>query len=306
MVFIYMSLIMVCISTPALLIFLIEKGIIMNNNPTLLILFCISFISSSCFANDKQKIKTEKHQLTLNKETNKAKKKTDSKNKPLNIIKYSPPFLGAPSLDRLNAMGTRQAAKQHDLLFSLLTPTHTGLTSQPQPNLYWFTSKPVSKPFQFIEFVLNSERSLTPILRTRLPQLEKSGIHQLNLADYDISLKPEIEYSWSIALIKNPEIRSIDLVSKSKIKYVKPDKSLQQKLKESSTNQKASIYAKKGYWYEAISTAVQQQKEQPDHLTHLINQITLQKIADHIVKDWKYNANIQTTYSMQPSAIIGD
>jgi hypothetical protein len=278
----------------------------MNNNALPFILFCISLVSFNCFANDKQNVESKKNQPTLNKETSEEKKKTDTRIEPHEKIKYNPPFLGAPSLDRLNGMGTRHVAKQHDLLFSLLTPTHTGLTSQPQPNLYWFTSKAVSKPFQFVEFVLNSEKSLTPILRTRLPQLGKSGIHQLNLTDYDISLKPGIEYSWSIALIKNPEIRSIDFVSKSKIKYVKPDRDLQQKLKEASTHQKATIYAQTGYWYEAISTAIQQQKEHPNHIAHLINQAELQKIADFLEKEWKHDTSMKTTYSMHPSAIKAD
>jgi hypothetical protein len=114
--------------------------------------------------------------------------------------------------------------------------------------------------------------------------LEKSGIHQVNFANHDIILKPGIEYSWSIALVKKPQARSLDYVSSSKIRYLKADEKLQQRLKESSAGEKTLIYAQSGYWYEAVATAIEQQKQQPDNLTHLINQVGLEKIAEIIFK----------------------
>ncbi len=256
----------------------------MNNGILRLILLGISLVSFSCLANNNKNTNSEEYQEILNGENNNIKKKTGSETRAVKKIKYIPPFLGAPSSDRLRSMGVRSSENQLDLLFSLLTPSHTGITSQSQPNLYWFTSRPISKSFQFIEFVLNSEESITPILRTRLPLLEKSGIHQVNFANHDIILKPGIEYSWSIALVKKPQARSLDYVSSSKIRYLKADEKLQQRLKESSAGEKALIYAQSGYWYEAIETAIELQKQQPDNLTHLINQVGLEKIAEIIFK----------------------
>lgn len=257
----------------------------MNNGIQLLILLGISLICFSSFANDKQNARPGKYQRALKKSEKIINKKTASDSKPLKKIKYIPPYLGAPSTNRLSGMGVRSSEKQIEFLFSALTPTHLGLTSLSQPNLFWFISKPISESFQFIEFVLNSEDSITPLIRTRLSQLEKSGIHQLNLAEFDIKLKPGIEYSWSIALVKNPQARSLDIVSSSKIKYVKPDKKLQLRLQKSSGGQRASIYAQTGYWYEAIATAIRQPKEYYYNLTLLLDQVGLQKIAKNLVEN---------------------
>jgi len=137
--------------------------------------------------------------------------------KPSRLPVYTPPFLGAPVSNRLVGMAVRGI--DHDnLLLTVLTPESTGITSQSQPTLYWYLSKPVSQSYQLIEFVLNAETAIAPVLRKSIESPAKSGIQKISLADDNIYLQPGVEYTWSIALVKDIEARSLDNVSSGYVK----------------------------------------------------------------------------------------
>ncbi len=263
------------------------------------LLFCLgsSLLSSIALTGDMQDSSLEKHDLitqetseqaTLNKINVQSKINNDHV-KPSQKPIYTPPFLGAPSANRLIGMAVR-GTDSENLLLSVLTPEHTGFTSQTQPVLYWYISKPVSKSFQFIEFVLNSEKSTTPILRTRLDKPAKGGIQKISMADYSIGLIPEVEYRWSIALVSDANTRSLDIVSSGNIKLVEPDKTLEMeaRLQKSSNDQYPALYAQAGLWYEAVEGLVNLFEKQPENLSHkqdltgLLEQAGLQEIVIHM------------------------
>jgi hypothetical protein len=258
-----------------------KKRVIMNIHTTLLIIAGITMLSSNAFADKLEKREFKKQATHLNTDGNKKKLKKNEKTKPTQKLKYNPPFMGAPSTARLIGMALRSFSQADtNLLLSVLTPTHTGLTTKTQPVLYWYVSKPISKPFQFIEFVLNSEQSTSPVLRTQLPPVTKSGIQKIQLSDYDINLQTDIEYTWSIALVSDPESRSQDFVTSGKIKYIKPKEELQTRIKESSANQHPYIFSQSGVWYDAIAAIIQQTKEYPANALHQNNLISLMEQAE--------------------------
>jgi len=258
----------------------------MNIRTKLLILAGIAMLSSNGFADRLEKREFKIEATNSNKDRDNKKQEKNEKIKPIKKLKYNPPFRGAPATARLVGMALRSLVPiDNDLLLSVLTPTHTGITTQAQPVMYWYVSKPISKPFQFIEFVLNSEQSIAPVLRTHLPSVTKSGIQKLQLSDYDINLQADIEYTWSIALVPDPDSRSHDFVTSGKIKYIKPKDELQRRVRESSTAQHAYIFSKAGFWYDAIASIIQQTEEYPedrlysDNLISLMDQAELQQIT---------------------------
>ncbi len=256
----------------------------MKNRSKLCIFICFIIFSFNGFADNKQQVENLSGQSGVSKAHKTIKKESGATTKPVKKIQYIPPFLGAPSNDRLQSMGVRSTSKQEENIFSVLTPPHTGLTTKSQPILYWFTSSPIPKSVQHIEFVLNSEQSIVPILRVQLSLAQKNSAHPLVLADYGIMLKPEINYSWSIALVKNSNARSNDLVSSGKIRYVNPSIVLQQTLRQLPARKKVIAYAQAGYWYEAIKIAIDQQTEQPENLILLLKQNNLQLVASYYEK----------------------
>ncbi len=263
----------------------------MNIQATLIIIAGITMLSSNGFADRLVERKFNKQAANQNKERSSKKQEKSEQIRPIQKLKYNPPFLGAPSTARLVGMALRSLIPiDKDLFLSVLTPTHTGLTTQAQPVMYWYVSKPISKPFQFIEFVLNSEQAIVPILRIRLPSVTDSGIQKIKLSDYDINLQANIEYTWSIALVPDPESRSHDFVTSSKIKYIKPKSELQESIKESSSDQHPYIFSQYGIWYDAIASSIHQMEEYPkdalyrNNLISLMDQAELQQIT-MIMKD---------------------
>ncbi len=267
----------------------------MNINVTLLFYLGIAFLASNGFAENLQRPDLQKRLLGADEITEESiRKKTDVRSNindqhvnPSQRPVYTPPFLGAPSANRLIGMAVR-GINHEDLLLSALTPEHTGFTSQAQPVFYWYLSKPVSKSYQFIEFVLNSDKSTTPVLRIRLDKPSKGGIQKIPLADYNISLIPEVEYRWSIALVADANARSLDIVSSGNVKLVETDTALEIRLQESSIDQHSAVFAEAGLWYEAMANLVTQVEKQPDNLTHaqnlaaLLEQAGLQDIVTHM------------------------
>jgi hypothetical protein len=267
----------------------------------------MGILSSFGFADDSQKQDPSKQDLETNaltEQTNREnravltesyKKQSESSRLPV----YTPPFLGAPDSNRLVGMAVR-GINRDNLLLSVLTPEHTGITSQPQPILYWYLSKPVIHSYQLIEFVLNSETSVVPVLRKSIELPIKSGFHKISLADHTIYLQPDVEYTWSIALVKNPESRSLDVVSSGNVKYVEGSSELQARIKQSATDQRPFVYAQSGFWYESISELIEQIEQQPQNqrlphnLMALLEQAGLQQVAVQMHHDLLDSHRVET------------
>jgi hypothetical protein len=269
----------------------------MNMKKYTTLLFCLgpTLFASIGWTENMQHSDLEKRDLTTQETTEKATRSkingqsgfNDAQVKTSQRPVYTPPFLGAPAANRLIGMAVRGVDREN-LLLSVLTPEHTGLTSQAQPILYWYISRQVSESYQFIEFVLISEKSTTPVLRTRLDKTAKQGIQKISMADYNISLIPEVEYRWSIALVADENTRSLDVVSSGNVKLVGTDRALEARLHKSSIDQYPAHYAQAGLWYEAMTGLVNQVEKQPENLTHrqdltaLLEQAGLQEIVIHM------------------------
>jgi hypothetical protein len=122
------------------------------------------------------------------------------------------------------------------------------------------------------------------ILTTQLIPLKKAGIQKLDLKKYDVKLKANQLYSWSISLVKAIDRPYDNYAESALIKYVKKNDVMLKNLKEPTISQ-ASIYAQAGIWHEAISTILQRLKNQPNDnsskqgLVTLMKQVGLEKIV---------------------------
>jgi hypothetical protein len=255
----------------------------MKKYTTVIAVFGLITLCSVGYAENQGKQPTKQNnQFTKDDSKTPVKKKKGGENQYVKLS-YSPPFLGAPSNSRLVGMALRGGTS--DLLLSVLAPAHTGLSSTAQPDIYWYTSKPISKPFQFVEFVLNSDNSIEPVYRTHLKPVTKGGIQKLSLSDYNIKLDPEIEYTWVVSLVPDATSRAHDFVTSGKIKYVKPSEELRNKIEISSDRLDPFVFAQAGYWYDALAATIRQTKTQAndlsakENLVSLLEQIELNQIA---------------------------
>ena len=86
---------------------------------------------------------------------------------------------------------------------------------------------------------------------TLKPPLAK-GVHALRLAEHGVTLKPDIEYQWFVAVVRNPAQRSNDVLAGGTIKRVSADPAVQSRLKQTAQAQWPGVYAEAGIWYDAI------------------------------------------------------
>ena len=174
---------------------------------------------------------------------------------------YKLPSRGAPA-SRIGG-GTRGLALQDSPTVTVLAPNHTGLTTNPQPTLYWFLSK--DAPVR-IEMTLLDDAGVTPLIEKVVKTPMARGIHGLSLKDAGVTLAPDQEYRWHVALVFDPKMRSSDVTSSGTIKRVAASDTLKAQL-ATGTPASPAVYAAEGLWYDSIDVLVQRIDAAPDDKT---------------------------------------
>lgn len=162
---------------------------------------------------------------------------------------YKPPA-GAGNIPARVSGGARGDNGVDAELF-ILVPDHVALTTQAQPSLFWFQSKPSKAKF---ELTVVERKNPKPLLSLTAPQADKAGIHRIKLDKYKVQLQPDVAYEWSVAIIPDTESRSKDVVAKGVIKRVNASDDLAKKLENASDFERAAAYAQAGIWYDALDT----------------------------------------------------
>lgn len=168
---------------------------------------------------------------------------------PASIPTYKPPLRGAPA-SRVGG-GSRGADSGAAPRIAVLAPDHTGYTTQEQPNLYWYLSKPVATR---LEITVINDQSVQPLLEQKLETPSQAGIQRLRLKDFGIRLKPGIEYRWFVGLVADPQQRSNDVIASGTIQRNEPTPALLAKLAKAGKPGIPFVYAEEGIWYDAITS----------------------------------------------------
>jgi hypothetical protein len=195
-------------------------------------------------------------------------------------VKFRPPTTGATSV---RVTGGSRGTGTDVVTLDVLTPDAAGFTSQEQPSLFWFQSKPANARF---ELTLLQEKQVKPLVQFQIDRSTKAGIHRLRLAEHGAKLVPGVEYQWVVALVTDPENRSTDLVASGVIKRIEPDAALQDKIKKADRSALPEIYAAAGLWYDALSSLSDQIEANPSSETlrearrDLLRQVGLKAAAN--------------------------
>jgi len=157
--------------------------------------------------------------------------------------------------------GGSRGTGESSVTLDVLAPDEVGITTQEQPSLFWYQSKPANAKF---ELTLLQDNKVKPIVQVQMERSSKAGIQRLKLADYGAKLTPGVEYQWVIALVADPDNRSKDLVASGVIKRIEPDANLKTKLASATPAALAGIYADAGIWYDALSVLSDQIEAAPE------------------------------------------
>jgi hypothetical protein len=162
-------------------------------------------------------------------------------------VKFKPPSTGAPSVRVTGgSRGTGDAAVKLDVL----APDDVGLTTQEQPSLFWYQSKPADARF---ELTLLQENKVKPLMQVMIDRSAQAGIQRLKLSDHGTKLVSGVEYQWVVALVTDADNRSSDLVASGVIKRIEPTDALKAQLRAASPGTLPTVYAEAGVWYDALA-----------------------------------------------------
>jgi len=160
---------------------------------------------------------------------------------------YKPPMRGAPG-GRVGG-GTRGTGREAFVL-SVLAPSHTGLTTSEQPELFWFISGPSSYP---VEFTVVDPKKSDPLIELRIEPPVTAGFHKVRLADHGVRLAPGVAYQWYVAVVPDSGRRSKDILAGGSIERVSAPDGLQAKVSSAPQSTVPSLYAEAGLWYDAVA-----------------------------------------------------
>jgi hypothetical protein len=192
---------------------------------------------------------------------------------------YKPPMRGAPG----GRVGGGTRSKDQVFTLSVLAPNHTGLTSQDQPVLYWFVSKPLSSP---IEFTL-IDSSATPLLEKVLAPPGRKGIQRLPLSEFGVRLESGKQYQWFLTFVSDPKRRSKDVLAGATIERLPLSNEVAEEVSKLDGVSAANRYAEVGHWYDAIASLSEQIEANPldsnlrTQRAALLQQVGLHEIADY-------------------------
>ena len=178
------------------------------------------------------------------------------------------------------------AVTDDDFVLRVLVPEHTGLTTQPQPTLYWYVSEPVAAQFVFQleqKAEVNSFDYFEPLIKTTFDLSVKTGIHSLSLAKYDnVKLEKGIKYIWSLSLVCDPYNPSVNRLAVGTIMHIEPSSELAETFKNTQLDDLPYLYAKEGFWYDAMHSLSELIKKTPNLRrirAELLQQVGLHKVA---------------------------
>lgn len=174
-------------------------------------------------------------------------------------VKFQRPNVGLPAV-RLT--GGSRGQGEEAVTLDVLTPPEVGMTTQEQPSLFWYQSKPSNAKF---ELTLLQDKQAQPLMRVQMNQASKAGIQRVRLAEHGAKLKPGVEYQWVVALITDPDNRSTDLVASGAIKRIEPSVELQAKVQKADRAALPEVYGEAGIWYDALSTLSDQIEANPSN-----------------------------------------
>ena len=174
-------------------------------------------------------------------------------------VKFRPATSGAPSV---RVTGGSRGTGDTTITLDVLAPDEIGVTTQEQPSLFWYQSKPAQAKF---ELTLLQENKVKPLIQVQVERSTKAGIQRLKLSDHGARLTPGVEYQWVVALVTDPENRSSDLVASGVIKRVEATADLKEKISKAGLESRAGLYAEAGIWYDALAVLSDQIDAQPDN-----------------------------------------
>lgn len=147
-------------------------------------------------------------------------------------------------------------------LTALVPGRHLGLTQAERPDFLAYIPQTTAQTAEFSLF----DQQMNGIYQMRVP-VSKAGLVSIRLPDRAPPLSKDTPYYWTVALVCNPSDRTEDWVVGGWIERAEPSAALKQQLANVTAVEQVALYAKQGFWYDALNTLVELQRTQTNHPT---------------------------------------
>lgn len=165
-------------------------------------------------------------------------------------ITFKVPLRGAP---KMRVGGGVRSIDSLDVALSVLAPEESGLTTSSSPTLYWYLSETVTDPVEIaVTDITSLQAAAEPLIEVSLPAPVASGIHGFDLSERAVALKAGVEYQWIVAVVRDPEQRSKDVIAGGTVIYTAASDELRDRLSQHGQTQPAVVLAEAGIWYDAV------------------------------------------------------
>jgi hypothetical protein len=194
------------------------------------------------------------------------------------LPQYKPPLRGAPG-GRVGGASRGDDTSALPRIDLLAPETHSGLTENAAPELYYFVSGPVTRPF---ELTITAPMQPKPLVETAITAPTQADIYGVRLGDLGVQLQTGVNYTWSISVVVNPQLPSDDVVATATIMRVAPNPAIEAAARDAPPLRQAVIFAQSGLWYDAVAAAAAEARRGagPAALDALLRQVGLQSVAN--------------------------
>lgn len=146
-------------------------------------------------------------------------------------------------------------------LTALSPGRHLGLSRVERPSFSVYLPATTAETAEFSLF----DKQMKGIYQVSIPVPKQAGLMSFSLPDNAPALVKDQPYYWSFALACNATDRTEDWVVGGWVEYAQPDDNLLRQLASLSELEKLALYAKRGFWYDAVTSLVEMQRSQPNN-----------------------------------------
>jgi len=182
--------------------------------------------------------------------------------------------------------GASRGVGKEEVSLRAIEPILTGLTLKEQPTLYWYISD-IKNANVELTLTVDETISVEPVLEKQLTSPGEAGIYSIDLKEHNIKLKQGVDYFWAVSIIIDPNQRSKDIITGGGLKFINAPAELATKLRNAKKDDRFSILARNGIWYDAIEEISRNIKAQPlnkalrDQRASLLSQMKITEAADY-------------------------
>ena len=228
------------------------------------------------------------HPEALTAEVSEATPSAESQNIPglddPSLPSYRPP----PQIKfpRARVGGVARGSMGKDPAVLALVPDHVAWTSHSKPTLYWHIDKITTLP---IVFTLREDEAVRPLLEATLTPPKQAGLQVIRLKDHGVELQEGITYRWFVAVQRDPDSPSQDIVTGGMIERV-PFVEIHVLCPSFSNESDPGKLASCGLWYDAIGAVCDKMESTPQdpllcrQLAKLLADAGLRELAEFYLK----------------------